>query len=246
MKKSIYIILLTVFTCLMILALIILFSWYKENKKNQEIVDNVKKYININKDENNEEKKAKKDKNNEDKKYLDTKILEENQDTVGWIKIEGTKIDYPIVKYTDNEYYLKHDFKKNLNSAGWIFMDYQNNFNDQNIVLYGHNRKDGSMFGSLKMLFDDEFYKEHNNEILFIKENEIIRYSIFSVYKVVNTDPYNSTNFISLEEKVKEFKNRSSIHFDFNVSDVSQIITLSTCDYNNSYRLVVHGYKKLS
>ena len=101
MKKSIYIILLTVFTCLMILALIILFSWYKENKKNQEIVDNVKKYININKDENNEEKK-----------YLDTKILEENQDTVGWIKIEGTKIDYPVVKYTDNEYYLKHDFKK--------------------------------------------------------------------------------------------------------------------------------------
>ena len=235
MKKSIYIILLTVFTCLMILALIILFSWYKENKKNQEIVDNVKKYININKDENNEEKK-----------YLDTKILEENQDTVGWIKIEGTKIDYPIVKYTDNEYYLKHDFKKNINSAGWIFMDYQNNFNDQNIVLYGHNRKDGSMFGSLKMLFDDEFYKDHKNEILFIKENEIIRYSIFSVYKVVNTDSYNSTNFISLEEKVEEFKNRSSIHFDFDVSDVSQIITLSTCDYNNSYRLVVHGYKILS
>ena len=243
MKKNIYKILLTIFTCLMILALIILFSWYKENKKNQEIVDNVKKYININKGENNEEKE---DKNNEEKNYLDKKILEENQNTVGWIKIEGTKIDYPVVKYTDNEYYLKHDFKKNLNSAGWIFMDYQNNFNDQNIVLYGHNRKDGSMFGSLKMLFDDEFYKDHKNEILFIKENEIIRYSIFSVYKVVNTDSYNSTNFISLEEKVKEFKNRSSIHFDFDVSDVSQIITLSTCDYNNSYRLVVHGYKKLS
>lgn len=242
MKKK-YIILLTIFTCLMVLALIILFSWYKENKKNQEIVDNVKKYININKGENNEEKE---DKNNEEKKYLDKKILEENQNTVGWIKIEGTKIDYPVVKYTDNEYYLKHDFKKNLNSAGWIFMDYQNNFNDQNIVLYGHNRKDGSMFGSLKMLFDDEFYKDHKNEILFIKENEIIRYSIFSVYKVVNTDSYNSTNFISLEEKVKEFKNRSSIHFDFDVSDVSQVITLSTCDYNNSYRLVVHGYKKLS
>ena len=242
MKKK-YIILLTIFTCLMILALIILFSWYKENKKNQEIVDNVKKYININNDENNEEKE---DKNNEEKKYLDKKILEENQNTVGWIKIEGTKIDYPVVKYTDNEYYLKHDFNNNLNSAGWIFMDYQNNFNDQNIVLYGHNRKDGSMFGSLKMLFDDEFYKDHKNEILFIKENEIIRYSIFSVYKVVNTDSYNSTNFISLEEKVKEFKNRSSIHFDFDVSDVSQIITLSTCDYNNSYRLVVHGYKKFS
>lgn len=243
MKKNIYKILLTIFTCLMILALIILFSWYKENKKNQEIVDSVKKYININNDENNEEKE---DKNNEEKNYLDKKILEENQNTVGWIKIEGTKIDYPVVKYTDNEYYLKHDFNNNLNSAGWIFMDYQNNFNDQNIVLYGHNRKDGSMFGSLKMLFDDEFYKDHKNEILFIKENEIIRYSIFSVYKVVNTDSYNSTNFVSLEEKVKEFKNRSSIHFDFDVSDVSQIITLSTCDYNNSYRLVVHGYKKLS
>ena len=242
MKKK-YIILLTIFTCLMILALIILFSWYKENKKNQEIVDNVKKYININNGENNEEKE---DKNNEEKKYLDKKILEENQNTVGWIKIEGTKIDYPVVKYTDNEYYLKHDFKNNLNSAGWIFMDYQNNFNDQNIVLYGHNRKDGSMFGSLKMLFDDEFYKDHKNEILFIKENEIIRYSIFSVYKVVKTDSYNSTNFISLEEKVKEFKNRSIIHFDFDVSDISQVITLSTCDYNNSYRLVVHGYKKLS
>ena len=238
MKRKIYIILLAIFICLMFLALLILFSWYKENKNNQEIVNNVKTYMNIDKD------KKKIDKNNGEEKYLDSKILKENPDTIGWIKIDGTKIDYPVVKYTDNEYYLKHDFKKKSNSAGWIFMDYKNNFNDQNIILYGHNRRDGSMFGSLKSLFDEKFYKDHNSEILFIKENEIIRYNIFSVYKIINTEPYNSTNFISFKEKVKEFKNRSSIYFDIDVSNVSQIITLSTCDYDNSYRLVVHGYKK--
>lgn len=236
MKRRIYLILLIIFICLMFLSLKNIFSWYKENKKNQEIYDNVKTYININKDENNDEI-------NEDKQYLDSKILEENPDTIGWVKIDGTKIDYPVVKYTDNKYYLKHDFKKEPNSAGWVFMDYKNNFNDQNIILYAHNRRDGSMFGTLEMLFEEEFYKEHNNEILFIKENEIIRYNIFSVYKVASTDSYNSTNFDSFDEKIIEFKNRSIINFDMKESNAEQIITLSTCDYNNSYRLVVHGYK---
>ena len=85
--------------------------WYKENRKVKKIVENVQSYLVI-----------------EDDKYqVKEDIIKENEDTVGWIKIEGTNINYPVVQGKDNDYYLKHDYNKNNNSAGWIFMDYLKN-----------------------------------------------------------------------------------------------------------------------
>ena len=122
-------------------------------------------------------------------------------------------------------------------------MDYKNDFDDQNLVIYGHNRKDKSMFGSINMLFDSEFYKNNKGEILLIKENEILRYRIFSVYKVHYTDDYNSLNYESFNEKIELLKKRSNLSFDMDFIDTKQIITLSTCSNDDRYRLVVHGFK---
>ena len=234
MKKKIRIVLLIIFALLMAISIITLISWSKENKKVAQIVEEEEKYLVI--DEEEKEKK-------EEKVYLNKEIFNDNSDTVGWLKIEGTNINYPVVQHSDNEFYLKHDFKKNNNSAGWIFMDYKNSFDDENIVIYGHHRRDGSMFGDIDLLFKSDFYKKNDNEIILIREKEIIRYRIFSVYKISNTEPYNSLNFESFDETVKELKNKSQITFDVNLEGASQIITLSTCHDNNWDRLVVHGVK---
>lgn len=228
MKKRSKIILLSFFSCCMVLSLLYMVYWHSENKIAKEIVEEERKYL-------IEDKK--------EKVYLNKGIFSDNPDTVGWLRVEGTNIDYPVVQYKDNDYYLNHDFKKNKNSAGWIFMDYKNDFDDQNIVFYGHHRRDGSMFGSIDLLFEPDFYKKHNSEIIFIKEKEIIKYRIFSVYKASYTDSYNSLNYKNINEEIKKIKLRSEIIFDEKVTNPDQIITLSTCHNNNSDRLVIQGIK---
>ena len=95
-------------------------------------------------------------------------LLKKNPDTVGWIEVKGTNINYPIVQTTDNSYYLTHAFDKTKNEAGWVFMDYRNdavNFN-QNTILYAHSRLTGSMFGSLKNILESSWYTNKNNHII--------------------------------------------------------------------------------
>ena len=103
-------------------------------------------------------------------------LKDKNQDIVGWIKVKGTAIEYPVVKGADNSFYLTHSLDKSYNSAGWIFADYKNKLdgNDKNIVIYGHNRRDGTMFGSLQNVLKEEWYNNKENQyITFEKENEI-------------------------------------------------------------------------
>ena len=168
-------------------------------------------------------------------------IFTDNPDTIGWLIVKGTNIDYPVVQYSDNEYYLGHDFKKNKNSAGWIFLDYKNSLNDENIVIYGHHRQDGSMFGSIDNLFNKK--NNENIEILLITQNKIFTYKVFSVYKTLENSDYIKRNFDDFNKKIKELQNKSEIRFSQDI-DTTQIITLSTCHYDDNYRMVVHGYKK--
>ena len=91
---------------------------------------------------------------NEDFLKVDlTDLVNQNNDTVGWIKVNGTTIDYPIVQSSDNEFYLSHSFDKTENRAGWIFSDFRNNLNNfnYNSVIYGHRLRDNTMFGNLTM-----------------------------------------------------------------------------------------------
>ncbi len=188
--------------------------------------------------------------NNKNENYkIDFKSLkEQNSDTVGFLKVNGTDIESVVVKGNDNKFYLHHSFNKEKNAAGWIFADYANKFDgtDKNIIIYGHNMKNGTMFGTMKNILNDEwFIKEENRKITFITENEYSTFEVFSVYVIESEDYYRKTEFIDNEFQnfIKVIKERSKYDFQVDVYNSNQILTLSTCATNNKFRVVLHAIK---
>ena len=112
------------------------------------------------------------------------KLFSVNDSTVGWISVPNTSIDYPVSQAKDNSFYLNHSFDKSKNTAGWIFADYRNKFdgNDKNIIIYGHNRMDASMFATLKNTQKSDWYNNENNKyITFTTLDGTHVYEVFSV-----------------------------------------------------------------
>ena len=168
-----------------------------------------------------------------------------NPDVVGWLKVNGTNINYPFVQSSDNDYYLTHSFNKSYNGGGWVFLDYRNNgTNNKNTILYAHGRSDKTMFGTLKNVLNNGWLNNTNNYVIKIStETENSLWQIFSVYRIPTTSDYLQTNFND-ETEYQNFldmiKDRSSHNFDTNVASTDNILTLSTC-YNNSDKMVVHA-----
>lgn len=168
-----------------------------------------------------------------------------NPDVVGWLKVNGTNINYPFVQSSDNEYYLTHSFNKSYNGAGWVFLDYRNNgTNNKNTIIYAHGRSNKTMFGTLKNVLNNGWLNNTNNYVIKIStETENSLWQIFSVYRIPTTSDYLQTNFND-ETEYQNFldmiKDRSSHNFDTNVTSTDNILTLSTC-YNNSDKMVVHA-----
>lgn len=233
----------------MILLFILIYSgikiykWYKDKTSNKEIVEQIKETVAV-EDENE-------DKNEYKEEYtIDfNKLKEQNKETVAWIKVNNTNIEYPVVKADNNNFYLNHSFDKSENLAGWIFADYRNKFDntDKNIIIYGHNMRDGSMFGSLKNILNSDWYEnEENTNITLYTENEKCIYKVFSIYKIESEDYYIKTEFSNdneFEQFVNTIRNRSIKKFDIDVSKEDNILTLSTCANNNRYRIVLHAKK---
>ncbi len=175
-----------------------------------------------------------------------TKLKEQNSDTVGWIQVSGTNINYPFVQTNNNTYYLKKDFNKKYNSAGWVFMDYRNNLENlnQNTILYAHGRVDGTMFGSLKNIFESNWYNNKNNHVVKLStEYQNTMWQVFSVYRIPETSDYLEINFNN-NEKYMNFlnmlQNRSELKFDVSLNEEDKILTLSTC-YKENDRVVLHA-----
>ena len=168
-----------------------------------------------------------------------------NPDVVGWLKVNGTNINYPFVQSSDNDYYLTHSFNKSYNGGGWVFLDYRNNgTNNKNTIIYAHGRSNKTMFGTLKNILNNGWLNNTNNYVIKIStETENSLWQIFSVYRIPTTSDYLQTNFND-ETEYQNFldmiKDRSSHNFDTNVSSTDNILTLSTC-YNNSDKMVVHA-----
>lgn len=168
-----------------------------------------------------------------------------NPDVVGWLKVNGTNINYPFVQSSDNDYYLTHSFNKSYNGAGWVFLDYRNNgTNNKNTIIYAHGRSNKTMFGTLKNVLNNGWLNNTNNYVIKIStETENSLWQIFSVYRIPTTSDYLQTNFND-ETEYQNFldmiKDRSSHNFDTNVASTDNILTLSTC-YNNSDKIVVHA-----
>ena len=232
---------------LMIFFIILLFFsgtkiviWYMNNQNNKKISDEIAEFVTV--DETKED--------NEEKYVVDfEKLKEKNSDIVAWLKVNGTNIETTVVKSTNNYYYLTHNFNKEYNSAGWIFADYKNKVDgtDKNIVIYGHNMRDDSMFGSLKNILNSDWYdNEENTNITLYTENEKCIYKVFSIYKIESEDYYITTEFENdkkFEQFVNTIKKRSIKEFDIDVSESDNILTLSTCANNNKYRVVLHAKK---
>ena len=219
--------------------------WYIDNKKNAIIQEELKESIKQVK-KNDEENIDNKD--NEDEYIIDFENLKRtNSDTVGYIKVNNTNIDHIVVKGIDNKYYLTHNFKKEKNRSGWIFMDYRNKLDgtDKNIIIYGHNTTDGSMFGTLRRVITKEWYSNTDNYIINLYLNgEIKKYQVFSTYSIPVEDYYITTDF----KDTNEFKNfinvltkRSVYKYNVSVQETDHILTLSTCTGNGKKRMVLHA-----
>lgn len=168
-----------------------------------------------------------------------------NNDVRGWIQVNGTNINYPFLQAKDNKYYLKHSFDKSYNSAGWLFLDYRNNYTDnKNTIIYAHSRLDKTMFGSLRSLLNKSWLNNTNNHVIKIstlKENSL--WQVFSVYHIKTTSDYIQTDFSSdmeYQEFLNKIINRSSYNFNTTISSKDNILTLSTC-YNDTEKMVVHA-----
>lgn len=175
-----------------------------------------------------------------------TELKKDNEDTIGWIQVLGTDINYPIVQSDDNEYYLKRDFSQKRNTGGWIFLDYRNNINElsYNNIIYGHMRKNGSMFGSLKNVLTNKWQNNTDNHLIKISTDKYsYLFQMFSIYTIPNETYYIQTDF-STTNSYKDFLNtlvsRSIYNFNTEVNEEAKILTLSTC-HNNDDRLVVHA-----
>lgn len=233
-KKIIIYIIEILFIIILILSAYKLLNYTKDTKENKNIIDDLSKNIKI-------------DKNN--KITVDFNALKKiNSDTIAYLKINNTDIDYPVVKSNDNSFYLNHNFEKKVNSGGWLFSDYKNNFDDnnKNIVIYGHNMKNKSMFGTLSRALTNEWQNDENNLLIsLITEKGQYTYKIFSTYRIDNEEYYIKTDFNSNDEYItflSTIKKRSNKYFDVSLDENDQILTLSTCSGNNK-RIVVHAKK---
>ena len=236
-KNIIIFLLFIIFVSVMIFSGMKIFNWVKENKESSDITKEIQSFVST--DENT---------NTADNYKVDFESLKKkNPDTVAWLKVKGTNIEYPVVKTNDNEYYMTHSFDKSKNSAGWIFMDYRNKLKgkNENMVIYGHNRRDGSMFGTLKKVLTEEWLNNADNFIIsFVTEKEETQYQVFSVYKIEKEDYYITTNFkteTAFQEFINKVKSRSIKNFGETPCTDDSILTLSTCADNDKYRVVLHA-----
>lgn len=252
----------TLFVC-MIISFILFFAYKILEKNNtssiEKNINNIKEKVEeviIEETEKVEEDKTSKEASKQQyissyyKNYskVYSELIKINKDTVGWITINNTKINYPVVQALDNDYYLNHAFDKTKNNIGWLYVDYRNNMDnlDKNTIIYGHSMiKSGLMFTTLEKVLDSKWYSNQNNlEISFSVKDQEIKWKIFSIYTIEKTNDYLYTNFKSSGEFlafINLLKNRSIHNFNVELNENSKILTLSTCYKNDNNRLVVHA-----
>lgn len=254
----IFVILFSIFISIIVFCLIKIFIWGKDNKDTSKVINDITNAVNVtlrDDDNNTELVNVTNEEETSDYWYyikfplIDvdiTELKEKNSDTVGWINVNNTNINYPFVQTKDNSYYLNHSFDKKYNEAGWVFLDYRNNndLNNKNTILYAHSRLDKTMFGSLSKVLKSSWYNNKDNHIIRLStDTENTLWQIFSVYKIPEESYYITTNFNSNKEYTKflnTIKQRSIHNFNTNLDANDKILTLSTC-YSDTERTVVHA-----
>lgn len=257
-EKAIWKIIILICTVILVLLLYVLCDWLFENKKTTDMINKVYDVAQV---KEITEKQHKEEvvttilkTSSIYEKYGNMNVIEVdfeglknlNSDTVGWIKVEGTKINYPFVKAGDNEYYLKHSFDKSDNKKGWVFLDYRNDINNigKNTILYAHGLVNNEMFGSLRRVVKPNWYKNKNNYVLsVVTPHETLKWLVFSTYTIEPESYYITTNFESNEEFdefINLIKQRSVYDYGVDVTSGDKLLTLSSC-YDDKKRMVLHA-----
>jgi len=233
MKKNLIIIVEIILLLVIVYSGYKIYSYQKANKEFQnthaELIENVEKLKTSEETENFEINEI-------------AKLKEDYPDIVGWIMIEGTDIDFPVVQGEDNDFYLDHNYKGEYHPFGEVFMDARNNFDfsSQNTILYGHNVRSGHIFHDLEKFKDQEFADKYKH--IEIKTPQgILNYEIVAVYPASVNDDYRNPNYKENEWKI--FRNwvgeRNLLHSELPESN-EKILTLSTCS-DDKDRLAIHA-----
>lgn len=242
-KKILYGILLLLFLTIAILSFKHYFDMKNEIIEEQQIHDDLIDIAEIPEEINDED----------EFKINFEELLLINPNIVGWILVEGTNINYPIVQGNDNTYYLKHNIYNKYASAGSIYMDATANkdFSSLNTFIYGHYTSQGTMFGELGKYMKQSFYESHPNIYIFTPEKNYV-VEVFSVHVDNASSPSYQMNFTT-DEAYKNYidlmKEKSSIRSNVNVDYIQdKIVTLYSCSRETNYkkqdRYYVHGVLK--
>lgn len=268
-RKRIHVIIYLLLSVLIVLSLIYIinfFSLKQEAKEQTKLLSTIGIYEkenakevaqNISEDEE-EKVESESEENDETERMLQVKELQEqNTDIIGWLEIENTNINYPVLQGTDNSYYMTHNYKKENSKNGSIFLDANYNWNipSNNLLIYGHNLGNGMMFQELLKYEKESFYQEHPI-IRFTTAEEDAEYEIISafksrVYHKSEKNVFRYYFFLNNESEeeynqfVKNAKNVSLYPIDATANYGDQLITLSTCSYYvQDGRFAVVGKKR--
>lgn len=179
-------------------------------------------------------------------KEIDFESLQaENEDICGWLEVPGLEISYPVVQGEDNDYYLKRTFRKESNGAGSIFMDMRNDrdLTDRNTIIYGHNMKNGSMFGKLKQYRDEEVLKD-NPVFYYYTPEQTYQCQIISC-RTVNAKeseyPVGFQDADSYRDYLERIAEKSWHRSPFHAKEGDRLMMLSTCTGSKTERFVVQA-----
>ena len=234
-----------------------IWKWNLDNKKTSKQEKEIKDVVKVEEVPASDEDtlvNSPQDKNNDYWNYIKLplinvnfdELLAKNSDTVAFLKVNGTNINYPVVQSNDNSYYLTHSYDKSKNDAGWVFLDYRNDINNlsQNTIIYAHGRWDTTMFGSLKNVFKNDWYNKTDNYVVHLSTpsyNSL--WQVFSVYSIPTETYYLTSNFgttESFQTFLNTIEERSKWNFNAEVNTNDKILTLSTC-YNDKEKVVLHA-----
>ena len=171
---------------------------------------------------------------NEEKVEIDWEKLEDiNKDIVGWIKIEGTHIDYPILQDNSKLQYLTKSFNGKYNVNGSIFTINDNPFQDSETIIYGHNMKSKIMFSELDKYMKEDFFYKHSSFEIYTK-GQNYKATVFSCYSTNVYQEEKQVKSLEFDEKVEYYKKKSKYSIE-NIGKVKKIVKLSTCSYLNNH-----------
>lgn len=250
-NKKARIIITIILSIILVACLAYLLFYFYQSNKNKTLYEEIQEEIEY--DETTEEFK------NINHEFIEKvkELQEENSDVKGWIRIENTNINYPLVQGKDNNYYLNHNYKKEKSSYGSIFINSNSDIKnkDANVIIYGHDMKDGQMFKDLLKYQDKSFYDEHYEiiiateeeqatyEIIFVFKSRVFyeeEKNVFRYYKYYNfKDEVQYNEYINNCRKIQLYDTGKTATFG------EQLITLITCEYSNENGRMVVVAKKV-